>query len=159
VIEDRVYALVSEQTGTDRTKLCPDSTLSHDLGIEGDDAVEFFEHFGQEFGIDMTQLGVDWHRYFSPEGIGLGTLVIAGVPALLGAFYVNLKFPRLGLLTIILMFVVWWLILYCWTRLRGPRGSQISIQDLIDCVRVGKWTKMLPAEPVTASNRPGGKSL
>jgi len=158
-IENRICTLVSEQNGANRKKLSLDSTLSHDLGIEGDDAVELFQRFSDEFKVDLTQLEVDWHHYFAQEGLGPGTFLVASVPPLLAAFYCNLKFPRLGWLTIVLMSVLWWLILYSWIRLQGPRSPQISIQDLIDCAKARKWTKMLPAQEATATNRLGRKDL
>ena len=40
-LSDRVYDLVAQKRGVRREG----TTLSHDLGMEGDDAVEFFEDF------------------------------------------------------------------------------------------------------------------
>jgi hypothetical protein len=46
-IDERVYAFVAEERGVRREKLVSRTTLSHDLGMEGDDAVEFFEQFSE----------------------------------------------------------------------------------------------------------------
>ncbi len=59
LIEGRVYALVAEERAVRREELTPTSTLSHDLGMDGDDAVEFFERFAKEFSVDARQLGED----------------------------------------------------------------------------------------------------
>jgi len=43
-----------------------------DLGMDGDDAVEFFEAFGQTFSVDLARLWQHWHHHFAPEGIFQG---------------------------------------------------------------------------------------
>jgi Protein of unknown function (DUF1493) len=52
-------------------KLRLTATLSGDLGMEGDDAVEFFEKFGTEFAVDLSDLHRDWKFYFFSEGVPL----------------------------------------------------------------------------------------
>src|SRR5271170_715616 len=79
-IEDRVYALVAEERGVRREKLASSTSLSNDLGLEGDDAVEFFEDFSREFAVDLTALGADWQCYFGKEGVGLGGILLVVVP-------------------------------------------------------------------------------
>lgn len=155
-VEDRVYALVAEERGIAVDKLTPNSMLSHDLGLDGDDAAEFFETFADEFGVDLAYLEADWHHYFSPEGVGLGTFLIGGAPPLSFALFLNIKFPKFPLwLAMILLAVLWWQVLYLWTRVHGAQGPQISIQDLIDCAKAGRWTKMLPAQTASEHNRAG----
>jgi hypothetical protein len=54
--------------------------------MDGDDAVEFFEEFRQEFEVDLTNLHIHWDQHFCPEGtppsfslmIAIGLCVIAG---------------------------------------------------------------------------------
>jgi len=67
-LQERVLAFVSEQTGVKREKIHLETTLSGDLGVEGDDAVEFFEEFRTEFAVELQELGRDWSFYFGPEG-------------------------------------------------------------------------------------------
>ena len=56
-LQERVLAFVSEQTGVKPERIRPATTLSRDLGIEGDDAVEFFERFHTKFAVDLQELG------------------------------------------------------------------------------------------------------
>src|SRR5437773_2571583 len=55
-------------------RLTPDTTLFDDLGIDGDDAIEFFEAFQQRFEVDLGSF--ELRRYFGPEGWPLRYLVI-----------------------------------------------------------------------------------
>jgi hypothetical protein len=61
-----VFAMVSEFTRVRLQELTMETTLFNDLGIDGDDAVDFFEEFARVFRVDLTSFKVD--RYFGPEG-------------------------------------------------------------------------------------------
>jgi len=60
-----VFAMVSEFTRVRPQELTSETTLFYDLGIDGDDAVEFFEEFGRAFGVDLTHFNIENH--FGPE--------------------------------------------------------------------------------------------
>jgi Protein of unknown function (DUF1493) len=144
-LEDRVYRLVAEDLGIKREKLTAASTLSHDLGVEGDDAVEFFERFAKEFSVDLNELGGDWDAYFSAEGAGLGTALFVLVPSILFATILGLAFPSLPFwLPGIIGFTSWMAAVYFWQKIHPRRHPQISIQDLVNCANAGNWTKALP---------------
>jgi hypothetical protein len=146
-IQDRVYALVAEERGVRREKLHPLTTLSHDLGMEGDDAVEFFRDFGEKFAVDLKQLDQDWHCYFGPEGVGFGGILFVLFPTLILAFLLGLAVSNLSFMwAVSISFVLWMGAVYCWQRFRPSRDPEISIQDLVDCAKAGRWTKELPAD-------------
>ena len=65
-LSKEVFAMVSEFTGARPEKLTSETTLFYDLGMDGDDAVEFFEEFGRAFGVDLTDFNIENH--FGPEG-------------------------------------------------------------------------------------------
>ncbi|HVY74263.1 MAG TPA: DUF1493 family protein [Puia sp.] len=46
-----------------------ETKLEDDLGITGDDAVDFFDKFSKGFNIDLS--GLNLRRYFEGEGVGL----------------------------------------------------------------------------------------
>lgn len=48
-----------------RRKLTLEDTLFYDLGIDGDDAADFFEEFGKAFQVDLTDFKIE--KYFGPE--------------------------------------------------------------------------------------------
>jgi acyl carrier protein len=65
-MNDRLIAFVSQQTGARTERLMPHTRLFHDLGLDGDDAVEFFAALEREFAVDLS--GMEWNRHFGPEG-------------------------------------------------------------------------------------------
>ena len=67
-VNESVYTLLAQELLLPRERLAAHKTLSRDLGMEGDDAVEFFEKFEKEFQVDLSSLWADWNCYFAPEG-------------------------------------------------------------------------------------------
>ncbi len=65
-LSTEVFAMVSHFTGVRSQELTPETTLFHDLGIDGDDAVDFFEEFGKAFHVNLTDFKIA--RYFGSEG-------------------------------------------------------------------------------------------
>lgn len=64
-LSTEVFAMVSKFTCVQRQKLTLETTVFYDLGIDGDDAVEFFEEFGSAFHVDLTDFKIE--KYFGPE--------------------------------------------------------------------------------------------
>lgn len=142
-IQDRVTALLAEERGIDRGKLTPHSTLSHDLGMEGDDAVEFFQKFRDQFGVDLSKLDEDWNQYFASEGVSpLLVLVMLGPGALVG-FAIGRRFPGIATWLCFSFGMLLWLVpFFYFIRRRSKNHPQISVQDLIACAQAGRWTKI-----------------
>lgn len=75
-IEERVKALVAQQTGARVEKLLLQTELGNELGMDGDDAVEFFKKFSQEFQVDLSTFEFD--KYFGIEaGFDPGLWIIS----------------------------------------------------------------------------------
>jgi hypothetical protein len=143
-ISARVYDLVAEERGLSCERLRPDTTLSRDSGMEGDDAVEFFEDFATKFAVDLRFLHEDWHCYFGPEGVGIGGMLLIVVPTLTLGYLICLAVPVAPFwLAAIVGFAGWITIFWYWQSSRAAKDPQISIQDLVDCVNAGRWTKRL----------------
>jgi acyl carrier protein len=71
-IQDIVFEMLSEKLGIKRDRISSEKSVNYDLGMDGDDAVEFFfEAFGERFNIDLQPLGYEWDLYFGPEGFSL----------------------------------------------------------------------------------------
>jgi acyl carrier protein len=66
-LSERVRAFVAEQCGVPLNRIEPPTTLFGDLGVDGDDAVQFFQAFAREFEVDVS--GLDLTRHFGPEGV------------------------------------------------------------------------------------------
>jgi len=142
-VEDRTYALLAKERGVDRSRLRPGTTLSHDLGLEGDDAKEFFESFEEEFSTDLKLLREDWNHYFAAEGVSL----LAVIPGVIASVLFLGFFRQLpSWLSVLLGFLLGFVLLFVYIRLFGKKSPQLSVQDLIDCAHARKWTKTLPQE-------------
>ena len=155
-VQGRVLVLVSEATGVKLEKLQLTTTLSGDLGVEGDDAVEFFEKFGSEFAVDLTDLYRDWKFYFSPEGVPFATALLVVIPPVGIAILLERFFPQLHRMVALGIAGLLWLpVLVQWSRWRYKnRTLQITIEDLVQSASSGKWTKAVPGEFVHRMNNP-----
>ncbi|WP_039789250.1 DUF1493 family protein [Herbaspirillum huttiense] len=64
---ERFEAWVRKENGTNpKTPLTRDTQLNNDLDVTGDDAVDFMQHFFEEFTVDYGDYSFD--RYFVAEG-------------------------------------------------------------------------------------------
>jgi len=65
----KVVQFVEEFWPTGNTPVMdPTTQIEYDLGITGDDSVEFMDEFFERFEIDAS--GYDHSKYFGPEGFG-----------------------------------------------------------------------------------------
>jgi hypothetical protein len=75
---DRVLDFVSSETATRKQHLSGNTDIAMDLGVEGDDAVEFMLKFQREFDVDLSNFCFD--QYFGGEGF----MLIPFIKSLLG---------------------------------------------------------------------------
>jgi len=68
-LAEDIIALIANDTGAKRNGVHLSSRLAEDIGMDGDDAVEFFEKFGEKFHVDLTTLGDHWKDHFRSEGL------------------------------------------------------------------------------------------
>ena len=154
-VQDRVLALVSDAVGVKPEKLQMRTMLSRGLGMEGDDAAEFFEKFGSEFAVDLTDLDRDWRFYFSSEGVSFATALLVTVPAVGLAILLERLVPGLhGMAALGIAGLFWLALLVRWSKWRNKDSPQISIEDLVQSASSGKWTKIVPEEIVRRMNKP-----
>jgi hypothetical protein len=73
-LESDVIAFVSSETGTRMKRLSLATTLVKDLGMDGDDGVEFIIAFAERYGLDADRF--PFVRHFHPEYLcGAGSLL------------------------------------------------------------------------------------
>lgn len=137
-LEERVIRFTAQHWPPRKgCEIKPDTRLSQDLGIEGDDAIEFFEEFEREFGVDITDLHLHWSQHFAPEGsLSLGVMVVLVFCVTAGFWLRDLVgiFPAwawgLTLIAIAIMIHQW---------LAEDMQIPITVGDLIKSVRSGRW--------------------
>jgi hypothetical protein len=65
-LENRIISLVAEERIDPPGNITANTRLMEDLGMDGDDAVGFFEKYRAIFEVDLT--GIRWGRHFGREG-------------------------------------------------------------------------------------------
>ncbi len=65
-IESEVLEFVAREVGLRRDRLSFNTTLLGELGLDGDDADDFFEAFSETFHVDLSTLNLSKH--FGAEG-------------------------------------------------------------------------------------------
>lgn len=148
---ERIIALVAEDRGTEGSRFDLDSSLAQDLGMEGDDTVEFFEKFGKEFRVDLTALWERWDRHFIPEGLGVPPLgcivvIVAGV-FVGGVVHEAVKWIPVWASMIGLMAAFGWIFVKFFSEPPDDK-LPIKVQDLVDAATSDKWVRQYE-EPVS----------
>jgi acyl carrier protein len=62
---EEVKTFVAEFWGEPKNRLAAETSVNDDLGMDGDDGVEFMLEFGERFAVDLTAFPHD--KYFGPE--------------------------------------------------------------------------------------------
>src|SRR5450755_1198605 len=84
ILEDRVQGFTAQHLGVTRSRLSTATRLNRDLGMDGDDAAEFFKDFAAEFQVNLDDLYTRWDQHFGPEGgpsFGLVVILVACITA------------------------------------------------------------------------------
>jgi hypothetical protein len=143
-LEQRVLTFAAIRSGVSPRKVSPMTRLAQDLDIKGDDAEEFFDAYRKEFRVNLDELNMHWDQHFHPEpGLILNTVFwFLGFVAL--TFFVARPiYPRYwassnewqiggGLVGVISLFAAWY---------QNRRSDPVTIADLIDAARAGRWVK------------------
>ncbi|MDB5151972.1 MAG: acyl carrier protein [Mucilaginibacter sp.] len=65
-MNEELKAFVIKQSAVDDEEITPETQLANDLGVNGDDAIEFIIAYGKRFNVDVSKfMAAD---YFGPEG-------------------------------------------------------------------------------------------
>lgn len=142
-IEEQVFLFVVRELGIKKAKLSLSSRLNHDLGMDGDDAVEFFEKFKTEFRVDLKPLGERWSEHFGPEGVSPVATLIA-LAGIVGCILIAALLERfVGVLPLwgwnIILIASFLGVVFFWLSKRESPFRSITIADLIEAARSGTW--------------------
>ena len=70
---DKLKNFVVKESYVDDEVITDETIIEDDLGVSGDDAVEFMMAYSKEFNVDLSRfMAAD---YFSPEGSGVFSLI------------------------------------------------------------------------------------
>ena len=143
--EARVFDFVIRQTDVRRPLHLPDR-LSEDLGIDGDDAVNFFQAFEAEFEVDLEPLYQNWSSHFGPEGFPLSVgVVMVVIASAVGVLAATARLPEWLAIGLGLAAALGWLFgLRTWPLNRGKTQTPVTINDLIRATQAGRWPEGPP---------------
>lgn len=141
-IIERVRTFVAEQTGYPLKKTALDTRLAWDIGLAGDDAIEFFEHFSRAFDVDVESLrSLDFRKHFGDEGMGpegclLGVLVLA-LMTVLDPLGLPWCFSSIVALALLYLFGIAW----CKYLARKNRHNKslVMVSDLVEAAHAKRW--------------------
>lgn len=134
-----VIDLLAHERGLTRNKLNLSDRLLHDLGMDGDDAVDFFNSVHERFGTDLTHLHEHWSEHFGPEGFSLWNGLVIIPAAVIGGAVAGMT----GLsafwgfvIAVVLLATGFWAM-----RRWGPPDTTvpITVAEVVAAVGSGSW--------------------
>lgn len=137
--QSEIIDLVAHERGLPREKVHLSDRLLHDLGMDGDDAVDFFNSVQERFGTDLTHLREHWSEHFGPEGFscwyGLAMILAAVIGGAVAAM-TGLSAPWGFVIAVALLAAALWA-----SRRWGPtdRTVPITVGDVIAAIEAGAW--------------------
>jgi hypothetical protein len=138
-LEAEIIDLLVEERGLPRERIQTNSRLLQDLGMDGDDAVDFFEIIHKRFGTDLTRLYDNWSGHFGPEGFSCWNAVIILPAALIGGLFAGGAGLSTfwGIAVTVALLAAW-----SWAMRRwGPPDPMvpITVREVIVAVEAGEW--------------------
>ena len=137
--QSEVIDLVAHERGLSREKVHLSDRLLQDLGMDGDDAVDFFNSVHERFATDLTHLHDHWNEHFGPEGFSCWIGLVMITAAVIGGAVAGVA----GLSTFwgvaITVFV---LAAWLWAMRRwGPpdRMVPITVAEVVNAAEAGAW--------------------
>lgn len=136
-----VVKMLAKERGLSPAKIDASSRLLQDLGMDGDDAVDFFSALQERFGTDLSALHEGWSDHFGPEGFScwnglviMPSAVVGGVAAAL----LNMGAAG-GIAITVALLALWLWIMRTW----GPpeKMQPISVEQVIAAVEAGAWPR------------------
>jgi hypothetical protein len=134
-----VLEMLANERGLSTAKIDGSARLLQDLGMDGDDAVDFFVSLQDRFGTDLTALHERWNDHFGPEGFSCWNGLVIMPAAVIGGVAAGLlDLGAVGGIAITVALLVFWL----WVmKACGPpnRMQPITVAQVIAAVEAGTW--------------------
>jgi len=134
-----IIGLVAHERGLPREKIHLSHRLLQDLGMDGDDAVDFFNSVHELFATDLNHLHEHWSDHFGPEGFSCWNgLVIIPAAVIGGAIMGVADLPAFwGVGITVALLAAWLWVVRRW----GPpdRMVPITVGEVVAAVETGAW--------------------
>lgn len=137
-IEAEIIQLVADERGLPRQNIQLSDRLLQDLGMDGDDAVDFFISVRERFGTDLTHLREHWSEHFSSEGTGCwGALVVIPLGIIGGLIAIFTRSKVWGAVVALALFAI--LVWMMHLRRPGEALVRITVGDVVAAAETGTW--------------------
>lgn len=151
--------LVADERGLSPEKVRLSDRLLQDLGMDGDDAVDFFNNVNERFGTDLTHLHERWHEHFGAEGFSIWNGLVIVPTVVIGVLIARVAdlsafWSVLWGFTIAVALLAAWLLLMRRCR-PADREVPITVGDVLAAVRIGRWPTSINANIVLGAKREG----
>ncbi|MDF2810466.1 MAG: hypothetical protein K0S56_1497 [Microvirga sp.] len=138
-----ITELLREEHGIPPAKLHPSARLSHDLGVDGDDASDLLQRLHERFGTEFSALNEQWSQFFNHEGasprsilIALALMIPCTALTVWIAVRLDLSASVCGVLNVVVFFASWIVL----GRLFPAKPKRpVTIEGLADVIRAGAW--------------------
>ncbi len=138
-LEAEVIDLVADERGLPREKVGLSDRLLQDLGMDGDDAVDFFNTVHERFGTDLTALHEHWSEHFGPEGFSCWNGLVIIPAAIVGGLVAGAAGLSTfwGVALTVALIATWLWVMRRW----GPpdRMVPVAVADVVAAVEAGAW--------------------
>jgi hypothetical protein len=136
-LEAQVIQLVAEAAEVKPEKVHLTARLLHDLGMDGDVAVDFFARVQERFGTDLTNLHSRWREHFGQEGLSWAAGVIFIPAAVIGGAVGRIAGPVAGTATAVASLVV---SIWALPKLGlADAITPITVAEVVSAVEAGAW--------------------
>jgi acyl carrier protein len=150
-LEQRIIGMLADERGIKPHRILLSSRLVQDLGMDGDDAVEFFGHFGKALNVELAELHSHWDEHFGPEGGGpsLGYMGVIGAAVVFGdLLHRVLPWLHAWASMLVLLIVFGWVFNRLFPAPEGRMTTPVTVGDLVDAAREGRWNKAYDTDPL-----------
>jgi hypothetical protein len=144
-LEAEIIDLLVEERGLPRERIQLTSRLLQDLGMDGDDAVDFFDTIHKRFGTDLTSLYDNWVNHFGPEGVSCWNGLVILPAAIIGGLFAGGSGLSTfwGIALTIAVLAAWLWAMRRW----GPPDKMVpvTVREVVTAVEAGAWPSRAPS--------------
>jgi|SRR5690348_12145013 len=137
--QSEVIDLVAYERGLPGEKVHLSDRLLQDLGMDGDDAVAFFNSLQERFGTDLAHLHEHWSEHFGPEGFSFWNGLVIIPAAVIGGVVAGVAGLSTfwGVAITVALLTPWLWVMRRW----GPpdRLVPITVGEVVAAVEAGAW--------------------
>jgi acyl carrier protein len=139
--QSEVIDILADERGLPAERLQLSDRLRQDLGMDGDDAVDFFNGLHERFGTDLTHLHERWSEHFGPEGFSCWTGLVIMPAAVMGGVIAAVAGLSTfwGVAVTVALLAAWLWVMRRW----GPSDKMVpvTVQEVVAAVEAGAWPR------------------